>query len=107
MGTILLLTLGERVAVMLLLNTFEGDRTSSVMRKSKRVKHAIKYMEIPDGAPILTLLDDHSEIDVDLDKETLGWLWDLFIKYNKWPTQLDEWTETIEDKLRAAVAVKG
>ena len=99
------LTLGERVTMMLLLNTFEGDRTSSVMRKTKRVKHAIKYAEIPDGAPISTLLNDQSVIDVELDKETLGWVWDLFTKFNKWPTQLDEWVETLEDKLRAALAV--
>jgi len=104
-GTMLQLTLGERVTMMLLLNTFEGDRTSSVMRKTKRVKHAIKYAEIPDGAPISTLLNDQSVIDVELDKETLGWVWDLFTKFNKWPTQLDEWVETLEDKLRAALAV--
>ena len=99
------LTLGERVTMMLLLNTFEGDRTSSIMRKTKRIKHAIKYLVIPDGSPVSALLDDQYEIDVDLDKETLGWLWDLFTKYTKWPTQLDEWVETLEDKLRAALAV--
>lgn len=100
------LTVGERVTMMLLLNTFEGDRTSSIMRKTKRIKHAIKYTELPDGSPISVLLDTKGEIDVDLDKETLGWVWDLFTKYSKWPTQLDEWVETLEDKLRAAVASK-
>jgi hypothetical protein len=76
------------------------------MRKTKRVKHAIRYGEIPDGAPVYALLDNHEEIDVDLNKETLGWLWDLFTKYSKWPTQLDEWVETLEDKLRTELAVK-
>jgi len=97
-------TMGERIALMLLLTSFKGDRTSSTMRKTKRIKHAIQSLEIPDNAPLTLLISDTATITATMDNETLGWLWDTFTKFSEWPTQLDEWIDTLEDKLRAALA---
>jgi hypothetical protein len=99
------LVMGERVTLMFLLNNFDGEHTSSIMRKTRRVKHALAYRDIHEGASINQLLTEAGTLAVGLDKETLGWLWDIFGKFNKWPTPLDEWVESLEDKLRAAVAV--
>ena len=101
---ILSLSIGERVALMFLLNNFEGDRTSSMMRKTKRIKHAIDYLHLPENQAVLLLVQATEMTGAALDLETVGWLWDLFTKFSHWPTQLDEWIPDLEDKLRAAVA---
>jgi len=98
------LSMGERVTLLFLLSNFQGDRTSSAMRKSKRIKHAIRYLEVPEGISINKLLEDTGMIEAELDRESLGWVWDTFQQFKAWPTQLDEWVPDLEDKLRAAVA---
>lgn len=103
MDRVMNLNLGERSALMLLLNTFDGDRTSSIMRKTRRVKRAIHHEEIGD-VPYSLLRQETAEVEAVLESETLNWLWDTFSKYSKWPTQLDEWVESLEDKIRAAMA---
>ncbi len=107
----LALTVGERVTLLHLLSFFGNpqnpERTSSTMRKTKRIKHSIQFSDLPENATDRELLDlGEATIECSLDSETLGWLWDTFQKYNRWPTQLDEWIDTLEDKLRAALAEK-
>lgn len=106
METILSLSVGERVALMHLLTNFQGDRTSATMRKTKRIKYAIKYLDVPDGMTIKELLEQADIVEANLEHETLNWLWDTFQAFKTWPTQLDEWVPDLEDKLRAAVASK-
>ena len=98
------LSMGERVTLLFLLSNFQGDRTSSAMRKTKRIKHAMHWQEVPEGISVNNLLDDTSALEAELDRESLAWLWDTFQQFKAWPTQLDEWVPDLEDKLRAAVA---
>jgi hypothetical protein len=105
-NTTLSLSMGERVTLMHLLTNFKGDRPSTIMRKTKRIKYAIRYLEVPNGMTVVELLEDKTVLEAAVEHETLAWLWDRFQEFKEWPTQLDEWVPDLEDKLRAAVASK-
>jgi hypothetical protein len=105
--TVVSLNLGERFTLLFLLNSFqEPERTSSVMRKTKRVKHAIKFKEFSARKfdEMLTALIENSgeALECPLDKDSLDFLLSLFEKFKHWPTALDEWIDTAEEKVKVA-----
>jgi len=99
--------LGERFTILFLLNSFQKpERTSSVMRKTKRIKHVIRYKEFASrqfNEMLSALIEDDSEpLECALDKDSLDFLLSLFDGFNQWPTAIDEWIDTAEEKVKVA-----
>ncbi len=94
---------GERLTILFLLNSFtQPERTHGVMRKTKRIKHAIGYKSMLSWTVATVIDKDDEGVDVAIDKDSLDFLMDVWEKFAQWPTAMDEWIDTSYEKMRVA-----